>query len=206
VCIAACGTTAQASPTLVATTDAKIAGYAYVEPSRDGTATLDGVVQTLTHEATDQGTRWTLTLQIGGTYVFQLPSAITPALASGDHVRIATEVVGGGPNARWHLAISDENGPIVAIGVMPPGWTSERGKLVQRTPGKTYDETTYSVRFGKQAANERVDLVDGWRKFTIAGQAYLGQGESVQRDLHVKVPPPDYVPSWLDVAVVRPDP
>jgi hypothetical protein len=204
VCLAACAS-AQASPTLVATTDAKIEGYAYVAPGKRVAASSDITVRSLAHEAADHGTRWTLTPVVGDAYELQLPSAITPALASGATVHVTTAVVGGGPNTQWHLAISDDAGPIIAIGVMPAGWTAEPGKAVATDKGQTYDATTYSVLLGKQATNERVELVAGWRKFKLAGHTYLGQGDSVTRDLHVKVPPPDYVPSWLDVAIVRVD-
>jgi hypothetical protein len=95
---------------------------------------------------------------------------------------------------------------VLAIDHLPADWTAEQGKKLHTDHDASYDETTYAVLVHAPKATDAAELVSGWRAFKLAGHRYVGNGNAVKRDLHDKLPPPDYVGGWIDYALVRADP
>lgn len=185
-------------------------GYPDVKTMRFDAPRTSGTIASLTSAKGFGGAvDYSLTLDVAGTphaYAFSLPPQIVPALAKGKQVTVEGQVTGGGPNARGQLAISDAGGLVVAIGMFPAGWSAESGAKVSTDKGGSYDETTFAVLLHAPGTKDTAELVQTWRSFALAGHRYAANGTSVRRDLHGKMPPPDYVGAWLDFAVVRTDP
>ncbi len=53
------------------------------------------------------------------------------------------------------------------------------------------------------AGRETVELVESWSSFELAKVKYVGTGNIGSRVLVVKLPPPDRVSGWTDLAIVR---
>ncbi|MEO8840254.1 MAG: hypothetical protein ABI591_14680 [Kofleriaceae bacterium] len=200
-------TTIAAAGDLVATTSSDIDGFAAFPPQHIDDPALEGKVADLTSEVDGERNRWTLAVEdnanLRHTYSIELPARVVFAITTGTHVLVEPEVVGGGPNATGHIAVSDEHGAVVlAIGKLPAGWSAEPGTAIATTPGTSYDEQTFAVRV-KEPGGAAVELVPTpWRSFELAGAKFVGNGNAAKRELHGE-PPPDYVAAWTDFTIVR---
>ncbi|CAN5442475.1 hypothetical protein BH11MYX1_BH11MYX1_54860 [soil metagenome] len=191
----------------VATRDTRIDGWARFPIQHVDDPALKGKVRDLTSEAEGNLVKWTLAVEDNTdqrhSYVIDLPPEVALPIATGTTVTVTTETVGGGPGATGHIAVVDaDNTLLLAIGILPVGWSAEPGGLVSTTPGDPYDEQAFAVRV--VASDGHVDLVPTpWRSFDLAGSHYLGNGTAVQRELHGNPAPPDYVGAWTDFNIVR---
>ena len=117
-------------------------------------------------------------------------------------VDVEASVTGGGPNAFGTVHMRDTSGVLLlAVMALPPAWKQDFGALVSTRPGDAYDEARYRARVTAPDGST-TELGNGWRRVTLAGQTYLGTGSAAKRTLHGDAPP-DYVGSWIDVALVR---
>lgn len=212
VLLAACSShppvTTAAAGDLVATTNSDIEGFADFPPQHIDDPALKGKVADLTSEADGERNRWTLAVEdnanLRHTYSIELPSKVVFAISTGTTVFVEPEVIGGGPNATGHIAVSDEHGAVLlAIGKLPAGWSAGPGTAIATTPGRSYDSQTFAVRV-TEPGGAAVELVPSpWRSFELAGAKFVGNGSAVKRELHDEPPPPDYVGAWTDFAIVR---
>lgn len=177
-----------------------IQGGAYMP--RPGMGSSKGAVTNLTSEpAEGSNKRWTFAVD-GQALVIDLPGAVAFPASEGDVVAIETGVQGGGPNAFGTMFVQDAAGVVLlAVMALPPGWKRDFGALISSREGRTYDEERYRVRI-TAADGSSAEIGDGWRRVTLAGARYLGSGSGAKRTLHGDAPP-DYVGSWLDVALIR---
>jgi hypothetical protein len=193
---------------LVATTNSDIEGFANFPFQHIDDPALKGKVADLTSEVDGDHNRWTLAVEdnanLRHTYSIELPSKVVFAIATGTNVLVEPELVGGGPNATGHIAVSDDHGAVLlAIGKLPAGWSAGPGSAVTTTAGPSYDEHTFAVRVS-EPGGAAVELVPAWRSFTLAGAKFVGNGNAVKRELHdAEHPPPDYVAAWTDFTIVR---
>ncbi len=191
----------------VATSDTRIDGWAVFPIQHVDDPALKGKVRDLTSEAAGNQVKWSLAVEDNAkqrhSYVIMLPPEVALPIATGTTVTVTTETVGGGPGATGHIAIVDaDNILLLAIDLLPAGWSAEPGGLVSSTPGDPYDEKAFAVRV--KASDGFVDLVSKpWRSFDLAGSHYLGNGTAVQRDLHGRPAPREYVGAWNDFNIVR---
>ncbi|MEO8552146.1 MAG: hypothetical protein ABI678_19345 [Kofleriaceae bacterium] len=192
---------------LVAYEETRISGYGSFPPGHISEPSVKAKVTDLTAEAQGEMTRWTLAVvdaaNLGHQYAIELPAQVGFAVATGTTVTVDAEVVGGGPNARGHISVVDEQGGLVlAISRLPAGWTTEPGQHLRTAPGDSYDEKTFGVRV-RAPGGAGVELVPGpWRKFELGGTPLVGNGNSSERELHGTAPP-DYVGAWTDYTIVR---
>lgn len=186
------------SPALDGMTD--IAGGAYMP--RPGMGASNGVITNLTSEpAEGANKRWTFAVD-GQALVIELPGAVAFPAIEGETVALEAGVQGGGPNAFGTLVVQDPAGVLLlAVMALPPGWKRDFGARVSSRGGDTYDEERYRVRITAPDGSS-AEIGSGWRRVTLAGQRYLGSGSGAKRTLHGDAPP-DYVGSWLDVALIR---
>ncbi len=190
----------------VTTTDTKIEGWAVFPIQRVDDPALKGKVRDLTSEAAGNQVKWSLAVEDNAeqrhSYVIMLPPEVALPIATGTTVTVTTESVSVGAGT-GHIAIVDaDNTLLLAIGLLPAGWSAEPGGLVSSTPGDSYDEKAFAMRV--KASDGFVDLVPKpWRSFDLAGSHYLGNGAAVQRDLNGKPAPLDYVGAWNDFNIVR---
>ena len=198
-----------ASGDLVATTNADIEGFASFPPQTIDDPALKGKVADLTSESEGDRNRWTLAVEdnanLRHTFSIELPAKVVFAIATGTNVLVESEMVGGGPNATGHVAVSDDKGALIlAIGKLPAGWGADRGATLSTDPGPSYDSQNFAVRV-KEPSGKVVELVPTpWRAFELASQRFVGNAGATVRSLHDgDRPPPDYVGSWIDFTLVR---
>jgi hypothetical protein len=177
-----------------------IQGGAYM--LRPGMGTSKGAITNLTSEPGEGAQkRWTFAVD-GQAIVIELPGAAVFPAVEGEAVVLEAGVQGGGPNAFGTLEMSDARGALLlAVMALPAGWKRDFGAHVSSRPGDDYDEDRYRVRI-TATDGSTAEVGDGWRRVTLAGAKYLGTGSGAKRTLHGDAPP-DYVGSWLDVALIR---
>jgi hypothetical protein len=202
-----CSAVASAGPPVAWKAVPSIKSYADVSPAHLDTGKTAGKIVELASATTAEHVEWSLVVDDAKharhTYSIALPPNVGLALAKGAAITVESGLVGGGPNTRGRIAITDDHGGLVlAIGRLPAGWTADNGTQQSVDKSSTYDEHDYAVLLHAPdgTAAELVDMP--WRDFKLAGQHYIGNGNAASRELHGQAPP-DYVPSWIDYAIVR---
>jgi len=177
-----------------------IQGGAYMP--RPGMGASKGEITNLTSEpAEGTNKRWTFAVD-GQALVIELPGAVAFPAVEGEAVAVEAGVQGGGPNAFGTLLVQDPAGVVLlAVMALPPGWKRDFGTHLSSRRGDDYDEDRYRVRI-TATDGSTAEIGDGWRRVTLANQRYLGNGSAAKRTLHGDAPP-DYVGSWIDVALIR---
>ncbi len=187
-----------APPPLADVTD--IQGGAYVP--KPGVAQQRGAITGLTSTGDDELVTWTFSVG-PGTFAVQLPKAIAFPASDGEVVEAFSRVTGGGPNAFGNLRLRDDKGGLLlAVMWLPDDWKHDYGTPVASDRGDRYDSIRYRVRVTAPDGSS-AEIGDGWRRVTLAGATFLGNGNATKRMLHGNTAPPDYVARWIDVALVR---
>jgi hypothetical protein len=172
--------TTAAAGALVATTSSDIEGFASFPFQHIDDPALTGKVADLTSEVDGDHNRWTLAVEdnanLRHTYSIELPPKVVFAIATGTNVLVEPELVGDGPSATGHIAVSDEHGAVLlAISKLPAGWSAGPGAA------------TSTVRV-TEPGGAAVELVaTPWRSFALAGAKFVGNAASTDFTI-VRVP------------------
>jgi hypothetical protein len=134
------------------------------------------------------------------TFSLTVPRKLPLPFADGDEVTFQAGTDGGGPNQRDHVVITAPDGSLLfAVGREPSGWTVERGARVGKgEPASGYVTYSHEVSFRRDQTTTVVKpgawaVLDSFYVWGAAASRVLDRG---------KPPPPDYVGSWLDFAII----
>ncbi len=132
----------------------------------------------------------------------ELPKALASPFTRGAQIKVELQLVGPRSLQRGSVAVSDDAGLVVAIGLLPPPWSERAGRVLSVIKGSQDDTTMARVKLTGPAGDE-IELAEQWGAFSFGAQRFVGWGSSHQRTLTVQPVPPEWDPGWDSFAVVR---
>ncbi|HMR04495.1 MAG TPA: hypothetical protein PKA88_01940 [Polyangiaceae bacterium] len=132
------------------------------------------------------------------------PAGLAVPFAKGQRIRVQAVNMGRPPQRRFSLLCSAENGQLLLAtnAGSVPDWKVARGKSYKQESGVDSSEERFVVSF--QHAEASVETKDNWAKVETDQGTYYVYGSSAKVTLKKgKRPPPDFVGSWTDFAIVR---